>query len=228
MIEFDLIIAHYGTGRLTQLALRCLQTIREYSQNYKIIFVDNASPETDLIMPELEQHPYIKIRNPHNEGFIKATNQGLQMSSAPYVVLMNNDTEAVPNWLEKLKIPFLKYPEVGLTGPLTTARGSWQGKHQPKGHDIWIMPPGRMLAFFCTMIKREVIEKCGLLDETYGVGFGDDDAYCRTAERAGFKLALVQNLVIPHHHRSTFRTLYSTNHIADMQKRALAKFHSEA
>jgi GT2 family glycosyltransferase len=68
----------------------------------------------------------------------------------------------------------------------------------------------------------------GLLDEQFGVGFGDDDDYCHRAQTAGFRLALVLDLVIPHHHRSTFRTLYSEAEIRAMQQTALKKFQAKS
>ena len=91
----DIIIAHYGTGHLTDLCLQCLESIRLHSADYRMIFVDNASPEFSSLESELEWHPHKLIRNTSNLGFVKAVNLGLMMSTAPYVVLMNNDTRAV-------------------------------------------------------------------------------------------------------------------------------------
>ena len=116
---------------------------------------------------------------------------------------------------------------MGLAGPLTTTPESWQGKWNPRP-GVQILGPGRMLAFFCVMISREVFKRIGMLDESYGAGLGDDDSYCRLAERAGFLLALVQDLRIPHHHRSTFKALYSDKEIREMQTRAMAQFRSES
>ncbi len=83
-----------------------------------------------------------------------------------------------------------------------------------------------MLAFFCTMIHRRVFETIGLLDESYGVGFGDDDDYCRRAEKAGFQICLQQNLLVVHHHRSTFKTLHSAEEIQRLQDEAMARFRT--
>ncbi len=226
----DIIIPHFGTGRLTELCIKCLQTIREHTDPsaYRLLLVDNASPEFEAIRPELERHPHLLVRNTTNLGFVKATNQGLALSTAPYVVLMNNDTEAVHDWLQKLTYAFEFDPEVGIAGPLTTAQGSWQGRWQIRGETSvpYILGPGRMLAFFCCMFSRKVIETVGFQHEEFGKfgGFGGDDYYCHVAQEKGFKLALVQNLTIAHHHRSTFKEVHGEDRIADMQKSALALF----
>jgi len=224
---YDIVIPHYGSGHLTDLCLRCLVTIRAHSKDYRVILVDNASPERDLILDELQQHPHLLVSNSENVGFIRATNQGIALSTSPHVVLLNNDCEAVPGWLEKLRGGFDAHPSVGIVGPLTTTPESWQGKWNPRP-GVQVLAPGRMLAFFCAMFKREVFEKVGLLDESYGPGLGDDDAFCRSAEQAGFRIALVQDLRIPHAHRSTFKAIYSSEEIKEMQKVAMAKFRSEA
>jgi GT2 family glycosyltransferase len=43
------------------------------------------------------------------------------------------------------------------------------------------------VSFACALIRREVIEKVGLLDEGYFMYFEDSD-YCRAARAAGFRV----------------------------------------
>jgi GT2 family glycosyltransferase len=216
--NYDIIIAHYGIKHLTELCLACLKSIRSYSSNYRLIFIDNASPEFDKILPELELHNHLLIRNTENLGFIKAVNQGLALVTAPYIVLLNNDTEVCENWLEKLSTPLTL--GASISGPLCTSINSWQG--QTYEADRWeLLPKNHMLAFFCTMFRKEVFDVCGFLDEDFGVGFADDDWYCWKAQRENFRLALVRNLKIHHHHRSTFFELYGPSKAHEMQVKAL-------
>ena len=222
-LMYDIIIPSWNQSKL---AIKCLESIKKYSKKYRVIFVDNCSDkdEFDKIYDVLKTMPHKLIKNTKNLGFVKATNQGIYFSSAPFIVFMNNDTEAAPNWLEKLNAPLKN--NVGLSGPRTTTKNSWQGRW-PEKPGIFILKDGSMLAFFCTMLRRDVIEKVGYLDECFGVGFGDDDDYCLRANNCGFKLALVQDLVIPHHHRSTFKKLYTPKNIHDMQSRAIKMFHDK-
>ncbi len=222
-MRYDIIIPHYGSGALTDVCRRCMESIREHSRDYRLILVDNCSPEFHLLEPEFRLHPHILIRNTENLGFVRAVNQGLWSSTAERVVILNNDTEVTRRWLEKLDAALVG--NVGLAGPRTTA-ASWQGSPGRK-RGVWVLPDTSMLAFFCVMIRRDVIETVGVLDQQFGVGFGDDDDYCYRAQRMGFRLALVSDLLIPHHHRSTFRTLYADPEIERMQQEAMDKFRSK-
>jgi len=186
----DIIIPIWNQSDLT---ISCLKSIREYTSNYNLILINNGSEpgEWEKIEMEIENHKSCSvISNKVNEGFVKAINQGINVVSSDFVVLMNNDTQAVPLWAEKLYDPF-RHPMVMLSGPLTTTQESWQGKY-PRGRKGWIIRENGMLAFFCTMFRSVVFTEVGLLDESFGVGFCDDDDYCMRVRKAGYTMALVQ------------------------------------
>jgi GT2 family glycosyltransferase len=61
-----------------------------------------------------------------------------------------------------------------------------------------------ILAFFCVAIKREIIEKIGLLDEAYGIGMFEDDDYCMRVKEQGYKLVCADDVFIHHHLSASF------------------------
>jgi hypothetical protein len=227
MAKYDIIIPHYNHPDVLALAASCLKSIRKYSRDYRVIWVQNGGQ-----VPRDLNHHFTRaeavqiIKLPSNQGFIKATNAGLRASDAPYVVMMNNDTQAAPNWLPMLSAALTK--NVGIAGPRTTTSRSWQGKIGRNPGTIQILSRDMMLAFFCAMMRRDVLETVGYLNEDYGVGLGDDDEYCRRVHTAGFRLALVHDLVIPHNHRTTFSALYSPAEITNMQSAAMSRLMSTA
>jgi len=221
--EIDIIIPVWNQPELT---VACLRSIREHTpEAYRIVLVDNGSePEAfAAVDAELQNHPHLLIRNQTNLGFVKATNRGICASDAPLLVIMNNDTEAAPGWIAKLTAP-LAIPMVAAVGPLTTTPHSWQGQWAGRGGWV-VLGPDAMLAFFCVLIRRRAVDQIGLLDEDYGIGFADDDDYCSRLHEAGWRLALAQDLVIPHHHRTSFRQRFTDDEISEMQdaSRAAAK-----
>lgn len=227
MKQFDIIIPHFNGPKLDGLAINCLRSIRTQSTDYRVIWVQNGGNLMRPIMDELAKcEKYSVIKNSQNMGFVRATNQGIQLSDAPYIVLLNNDTEVRSGWLQKLCQPLSG--DIGISGPMSTAIGSWQSRWVARnGLPTCIVPENLNLAFFCAMIRRDVIETVGLLDEDFGAGLGDDDDYCIRVRKSGYKIALVQDLRITHKHRSTFKTLFTHDQIHNIQVSAVKKLNNK-
>lgn len=227
MKTHDIIIPHFSFPIANRLAVSCLASVRQYSLDYRVIWIQNGGLVPPEVQRELERCEKREIVcNSDNLGFVKAVNQGLEISEAPFIVILNNDTRVVPSWFQKLRKP-LALHEVGLSGPLSTARGSWQGQMRPCANP-WIVPDRLNLAFFCVMIRRDCFEKVGLLDTGFGLGLGDDDDYCARARKAGYKLALAGDLRITHRHRTTFNHLFTPVEIRNIQLAAVSRLNSKA
>jgi GT2 family glycosyltransferase len=217
------------THNLPEMTVACLNSIRRHTSDYQVIWVDNGSSEAakGQVRDVLADMPHRAIMLDSNQGFIRATNAGICASDAAHVCLLNNDTEVEPAWLERMLSVYQDDPQIGLVGPTTTGP-EWQNREKVLRQIRGILPPWllvhTMLAFFCVVLSREVLDKVGLLSEEYGVGFGDDDDYCRRVEQAGFRMALALDVMIKHHHRTTFRSLYSDHEIRQMQRAALTRY----
>jgi GT2 family glycosyltransferase len=65
----------------------------------------------------------------------------------------------------------------------------------------------RTLAFFCVMFPRRVYEHVGPLDEDFGLGFFEDDDYCRRIEQAGWRIMCAEDVFVHHHLSASFGKL---------------------
>ena len=61
-----------------------------------------------------------------------------------------------------------------------------------------------MLSFFCVALRRDVLDRVGMLDETFGLGFYEDDDYCMRARHAGYKLVCAEDVFVYHRGGGSF------------------------
>lgn len=95
----------------------CLTSVLHQTyQPVELLLVDNAS--ADGTQPWLREHyPQIHfLRNTRNVGFARAHNQGLRITDASYVLMLNPDIILDPDWLSR-GIKYLEsHPETGSFG----------------------------------------------------------------------------------------------------------------
>jgi GT2 family glycosyltransferase len=228
----DIIVPTYNNEALT---IACFESIKRCTSDYRIIWVDNGSKDTAAVEKSLEGMNYLAIKLPKNEGFVGAVNRGIMASNAKTVCLLNNDTEVSPRWLDKLTAMLYSKNEYGIVGSLTGPPAQEQQfdshhniAYQQRFRKIPIFPewvgladfnlkiekqlPGMIgqvdfVAFLCAAIKREVIDKVGLLDANYAMGMWDDADYNFAAHKAGYKTVLALDTCIIHKGRSTFKII---------------------
>ena len=209
----DIVIPTFNQAAMTEACARAL--VRHTPPGWaRIIWVDNGSaPEERAAMAKTWAQtdaaglPVLPVMVPVNLGFVKATNVGVALSTAPFVLMLNNDTEVPTQWAEALLDVLRADPTIGAVGPRSSSSQQWQGclAFAP---GAYLVPDGRTLAFFCALIRREVIEQVGYLSEEYRAGLCDDDDYAFRMAAAGWKCAVRTDIVVVHHHRTTFRAIY--------------------
>jgi hypothetical protein len=83
-------------------------------------------------------------------------------------------------------------------GLITPPARQWRDEHLGK----WFSAP--KLSGFCLLMKPDVYDAIGGLDERFGIGFFDDDDLAERARRAGFELAVAHDLFVHHFGSRTF------------------------
>jgi GT2 family glycosyltransferase len=86
------------------LTARCIESIQRQTlpaEQWKIVVIENeARPES--ILPDPLPRNTMRIELPTNEGTTNSINRGMAAVPSPYVLLLNNDVELAPDYLEKL------------------------------------------------------------------------------------------------------------------------------
>lgn len=197
---------------------------------FNLIIVDDGSDkETRDFLKDFAKKVRAKlIRNNEARGYTIAANQGLRASKGDYVILLNSDTIVTRGWIEKLLDCFEIDEKTGIVGPLSNAaswqtvpeimeNGDWKVNQLPEGVNLELMsaivenascrefPKVPFVNGFCFMIKRDVINEIGYLDEkTFPKGYGEENDYCIRAIQAGFNLRIADHCYIFHEKSKSF------------------------
>ena len=115
MLDVSIIIVAWN---VRQLLHDCLKSVYDQTESidFEVIYVDNASEDGSVEMVT-EKFPKVKIiENRENKGFIKANNQGIEISKGKYVLLLNSDTIILDDAIAKTFKFAEEHPEAALVG----------------------------------------------------------------------------------------------------------------
>jgi GT2 family glycosyltransferase len=225
--KVSVVVLTYNNLAFTEACLFSIEAYSDYT-NLEVIVVDNASADGSrewlarwAAEPSKAGHRRRLILNDANLGFSAGNNVGLAAASGEVLVLLNNDTYVTPGWVRGLTAHLSMDEGLGLVGPVTNNIGN-EAKISIAYDDMveMIRESGRYTrahcgqrlrlktaAFFCVAMRREVFERVGFLDEAFGVGFFEDDDYCRRVEAEGLRIAAAEDVFVHHHLSASFDAL---------------------
>lgn len=205
----------------------CLQSVvANTTPPYHIILVDDGSDEeTKNFLIDFQQgNPALVslIRSEQATGYTFAANRGLKASTAPFIILLNSDTIATPQWVVRLVACMKHQPRIGIVGPLSNT-ASWQSVPLIEDNGDWannllpshisvdkmgeiiaensarLYPFMPLLNGFCLLINRELINEIGYFDEeNFGPGYGEEDDFVLRARKANWKTFLADDVYVYH------------------------------
>ncbi|MBU1061334.1 MAG: glycosyltransferase family 2 protein [Candidatus Omnitrophica bacterium] len=216
----DIIIAVWNLKKYTR---NCIESILKYTDYpFRLIVTDNGSRrETKEYLESLKNDPRLKgrnyalIRNEDNLGATKALNQGLKISEGDYAMILNNDTVVTKGWLTEMVKIAESSKEIGIVNP----NSNNLGLRKPRWLSLDRYAEGLMRKYdgqfiematavgFCYMVKREVIDKIGILSEEYGLGNFEETEYSIRAARNGYKSVISKASYVWHKEHASFDLL---------------------
>ena len=183
----DVVVVPY---RCRELLRRCLDSLREHGLSkggIHIHVVDNASNDGTTEMCRAEFPEVTLTTLDHNSGFAAANNVGLRRAHAPFVLLLNPDTEVCAGALDHMVDLMRQRPDIGMAGcRLVRPDGSFD--HAAKRS---FPTPAAALAHF-TGVGRRV--QTGPLAAYRAPGLGEHDAGPVEAINGAFMLVRAEAL----------------------------------
>jgi GT2 family glycosyltransferase len=199
------IILHWNRPNDTLACLRSL-ALSDYPQLH-VILVDNGSAADALTRVRAEAAGITIIENGINLGFAGGNNVGIKRAlteRADYVLLLNDDTEVAPDLVRRLVETAEADPAVGIVGPtiyyFEPGDTVWSagGMVDPSGVPYHLgvdqavdqVERARDVDYVtgcAILVKREVIEKVGPLDERFFAYF-EETEWCARSRGAGYRV----------------------------------------
>lgn len=232
-MDLSIIIVSWNVADLLKKCLDSIYKYTQ-EISFEIFVIDNASSDNSVAMIQENFPKIKFIINQENKGFAAANNQGAIQAQGRYILLLNPDTELKEDSLSKVARFMDKQPKCGIAGcHLENPDGAHQDsvRRFPSFWDQflillkihYIFPrlaifryylyanfdysreqkvEQVMGAFF--MIRREMIEQIGLLDEKFFIWFEEVD-FCLRAQKAGWLVYYTPATSIIHHFGQSFK-----------------------
>lgn len=218
--------------------IECVHSLQSIDYpNFEVIVVDNGSQDGSV-------RKLVKIKNlitlislPENTGYTGGNNAGIQCAldkSCEYILLLNNDTTVNKNFLSILVDTLQKDKDIGLVGPkiyysdkeniLVSEGGEINLKKGPflninqnqTDKKLFTEPVDReYISGCCMLVKKEVFQKIGLLDQKYFCYVEDID-FCVRCRKSGFKTVYEPRSII--HHKTSRATGGEINPVKEFYK----------
>ncbi len=217
------VIVNYESSAQLRLCLTSLLRARN-TASLRLFVLDNGStrPEAarcEALCREMARPGALSIeysRSDENLGFSGGNNIGIRHfladEACSHVVLLNADVVVAEGWLDRLLSC-----NGDLAGPVSNAGGGFQtvfGDNIPMDDDAIdavqavarrraelygaFCAEARMLSFFAVLIRRQVFDKIGLLDERFYPGQFEDDDFCLRAAGQGFTMKVARGCYLHH------------------------------
>lgn len=222
-VDVSVLVVNYNTARLLK-AMRDALMASQGGLSVQTVVVDNASRDDSLAVLGREFAADRVIVNSVNVGFGRANNQALAVATGRYVLLLNTDAFVAPDTLTRTVAYMDQNPACGVLGVRLVGR---DGEPQPACRffpnpwNVFLERSGLHMLFpkvqmvdpeglnelhtqacdwvvGCYMlVRREVIERCGLFDPRYFLYLEEVD-FCRRVKQAGWQVIYFPETTVVH------------------------------
>lgn len=225
-MDLTVIILSFNTKELLNDCLKSIIN-KKWKHNIKLLVVDNCSSDgsADMVKKNFPQVDIIESNQ--NLGFTGGNNLGLKEIKSKYALLLNSDTKVLENSLDNLIDFMDKSDYGIASCKLIDGKGKFQPNagQLPTFLPMFFWLSGlddilgkifsinsyqeRKMSYYsksrevgwvsgtAMMIKKDVIDKIGFLDEKIFM-YGEDVEYCLRTHKAGFKVGFTPEAEIIH------------------------------
>lgn len=217
MKKVSVITVNYNQPLVTEALLASIETTNSYHP-IEIIVVDNGSVNNPVPKWEAQYPGIIFIRSNENLGFAGGNNLGIKATTGDYYFLVNNDTEFTSGLIETLVNTLNVHANIGIISPKIryfsdphliqyvgfTPMNFWTCQNKcigqfetDKGQYDHIAAPTGFCHGAAMMLRREAVDKSGLMAENYFLYYEEMD-WNERIKRTGYQAWVCTDALIYH------------------------------
>ncbi len=211
--DVDILIPCYNEFEKTVECLLALQSANG-RRTFKVIVADDAS--TDSRLQRLAGVPGLTlVRHLENLHFLRSCNRAFASTSAPYLLILNNDAQVLDDAIDRLVDAIESHPAIGAAAPMFLyPNGRLQEAGCTLRHDgdstmIGVGDDPALPAYNYRrdidygsaaglMVRREALDG-RLFDELYAPAYCEDADLCLRIRDAGWRIVYEPSAKIVHH-----------------------------
>ena len=211
--QISVIVLNFNGRQWLQACLDAVARQRN-APPFETILVDNASSDGSAAFVQ-ERYPGVRlVRTRTNVGFAGGNNEGARAARGEWLAFLNNDTQASPEWLERLHAAAAAHPGYGLItsrivfmdAPQTLdsagdgylrAGGAYKRGH---GEPSAAYDESREVFGGCgaaLLVRRDLFEELGGFDESFFMVYEDVDLSYR-ARLGGHRCWYAADAIVRH------------------------------
>lgn len=185
--------------------------------NFKVISIFNGTDDDyKYAKNSLKDKVHLWIRPYRNLGFGKSMNLGIRLADTKFVTLANDDVEVIyPTWWQETMALFDERPNLGGFNPQSFINKRHTGdrvqQYENKPFDLYTDDDIKKMkeifhaehwyygvCTFFTICRKEMFDKVGLFDESFGLGSGEDYDLCVRAARSDYDICGGSAVMVKH------------------------------
>lgn len=186
------VLIFHRTQELVDMAKDCIASIKNNSEDYELIIIDNGSENGSPMYWQSQADVYVRLSK--NRGIAPAWNIGLKLARGKFIAVCNDDILVGKGWLEKMSAAH-DLPQAGAT--------ALQVQNLPQ--DTGVVDTKRWLPGSCFMLKQKTIEKVGYFDERFFPAQFEDVDYWHRMFQVGLKYYVDHSFTIQHKESQTLK-----------------------
>lgn len=215
-MKISLILPVHNAYRYVKKAISSILKNFDFDNGDVLIVDDYSDKRTAKLLDKFVSKYSDKlkmIRNSSNLGYLKSCNLAVSHVNGDIAVLLNSDCEIPKDFVSRIVNCFAHDANIVAASPIASWSANYYlGDILPLEIMNYLLKKRRKAQYpdifnaegFCFCVRKAYIDKYGLFDTVYGMGYCEEVDFCIGATSRGFRCVLIDNLYVKHARNKSF------------------------